>query len=85
MFLHIKAKPGKKENQISVTADGTINVKIKAPANDGKANEELIRFFSEKLKISKSKIKIISGFSSPFKKIEIDAEENSVRKIFGLL
>ena len=85
MFLHIKSKPGKKENQISVIADGTINVKIKAPANDGKANEELIRFFSEKLKISKSKIKIISGFSSPFKKIEIDADENFVRKTFGLL
>lgn len=84
MFLHIKAKPGSRANQISSAGDGTIVVKVKAPAQGGKANEELIRFLSEKLNLPKSKIQIVSGFTSPFKKIEIDAEENDLRTRLGL-
>ena len=67
-------------NQISVASDGTIVIKIKAPAHDGKANDELIKFLSKKLGLSKSKIQIVSGFTSPFKKLEIDADESTVKK-----
>ncbi len=80
MFLHIKAKPGSRVNQISLAADGTIVIKIKAPAHDGKANDGLIKFLSEKLGLPKSKIRIVSGFTAPFKKLEIDADEAAVRK-----
>jgi uncharacterized protein (TIGR00251 family) len=80
MTLHIKAKPGSKGNQIIIADDGTITIKIKAPAQDGKANEELVRFLAEKLGLSKSKINIVSGFSSPFKKLEIEADEGAVRE-----
>ena len=80
MLLVIKAKPGSKANQISVAADGSLVIKIKAPAHDGKANEELIRFLSEKLRLPKSKIQLVSGFTSQFKKLEIDAEESAVIK-----
>ncbi len=80
MQLRIKAKPGSKMNQLMVAGDGSIVVKIKAPAHDGKANDELIKFLSEKLGLPKSKINIVSGFTSPFKKLEIDADESAVRK-----
>lgn len=80
MFLHIKAKPGSKVNQVSVAADGSFIIKIKAPAHDGKANDELIKFLSAKLDLPKSKIQLISGFTSPFKKLEIDADESAVIK-----
>lgn len=81
MFLHIKAKPGSKANQISITGDGTIVIKIKAPAQDGKANDELVKFLSKQLGLPKSKVRIVSGFTAPFKKLEIDAEEWAVKKI----
>ena len=63
--------------------DGTLQVKIKAPAQDGKANEELVRFLSGLLDIPKSKISVVSGHSAPFKKIEILAEEGLVRDILN--
>lgn len=85
MNIFIKAKPGSKINLIGKSADGTITVKIKATASDGRANEELIRFLSEKLDLPKSKIRITSGFASPFKKIEIDGEEKEVKQKLGLL
>lgn len=76
MFLHIKAKPNARQNQVVMLPDGTIQVKIKAPAQDGKANDELVRFIAEKLGIAKSKIRLVSGHTAPFKKLEIDAEED---------
>ncbi len=80
MVLHLKAKPGNKVNQVSVAADGTIVIKIKAPAHDGKANQELIKFLSEKLNLPKSKIQLVSGFATPFKKFEIEADEMQVKQ-----
>ncbi|MDZ4847186.1 MAG: DUF167 domain-containing protein [Chitinophagales bacterium] len=80
MFLHIKAKPGSKMNQISIAADGSFIIKIKAPAHDGKANDELLKFLSTKLGLPKSKIQLVSGFTSPFKKLQIDADESVVIK-----
>jgi uncharacterized protein (TIGR00251 family) len=85
MHLHIKAKPGSKINQVIIAADNIPIIKIKAPARDGEANDELIFFLSEKLGLPKSKIKIASGLSSPFKKIEIDADEAFVKKKLGIL
>lgn len=85
MFIFIKAKPGSKFNHIGKAADGTVTVKIKAPATDGRANDELVRFLAEKLDFKKSGIRIVSGFSSSFKKIEIDCDEKDVKRKLGLL
>jgi uncharacterized protein (TIGR00251 family) len=38
-----------------------LKIKLKSPPVDNEANEELIRYISEKLKISKSNIRIVSG------------------------
>ena len=80
MHIHVKIKPGSKVNSVATDAEGSINIKIKAPAKDGKANDELIRFLSKKLDMPKSSIRILSGFSAPFKKLEIDADEDLVKQ-----
>ena len=67
-------------NHVAIANDGTIVIKIKAPAHDGKANDELVKFLSEKLRLPKSKIKVVSGFNSRFKKLEIEEDEMSVKK-----
>ena len=85
MYIFIKAKPGCKFNHVAKAADGTITVKIKTPATDGKANTELLRFIAEKLDLPRSKIRIVSGLTSSFKKIEIDSEEKEGKRKLGLL
>ena len=80
MHLHIKAKPGSKVNQVMIAGDGSVIVKIKAPPQDGKANEELTRFLAKTLGLAKSNVRILSGFTSAYKKLEIDAEELAVMK-----
>ncbi|HYV93310.1 MAG TPA: DUF167 domain-containing protein [Chitinophagales bacterium] len=80
MILHLRVKAGSKFNQLTKDAEGKWVMKVKAPPVEGQANEELIRFLSEVLKIPKSKISVIAGHTNPFKKIEImSLSEEEVR------
>lgn len=72
MILHLRVKAGSKFNQITKDGEGNWTMKIKASPVDGKANDELVRFLSEILKLSKSKIRIVSGHTNRFKKLVID-------------
>ena len=56
--------------------DGTYKIELKAIPVEGKANEELIRFLSKLLGISKSKIYITSGIRSKNKLVNVDLNEN---------
>ena len=45
LILHIKAVPNSSKNEICGLFDNALKVKIKAPAVENKANEELIKYF----------------------------------------
>ncbi|HLG34687.1 MAG TPA: DUF167 domain-containing protein [Bacteroidia bacterium] len=77
MKLFIRVKPGKKKESIT-RGNNLWLVSINAPATDGKANERLVEFLSEILKIPKSKIVIQKGHTSPFKVLEITLQEEIV-------
>ena len=75
MILQVRVKANSKFNKIEKDLAGNWILKIKAPPVDGKANNELIKFIAEKLSISKSSIKILSGHSSKIKRISIEGVE----------
>lgn len=77
MKLFIRVKPGKKKESISHENNLWL-ISINVPAVDGKANERLVEFLSEVLKIPKSRIEIQKGHSSPFKVLEISEKEELV-------
>ncbi len=72
--ISFKAKITPKSGRHEISGfldDGTIKVKLKAAPEQGKANEELIELLSETFNISRKNIAIISGHTSPLKKILI--------------
>ena len=71
MFLKIKAVPNSSKNQFCGVLDGALKVKIKAPAVENKANEELVKFLSKSLKVPKSCLSIESGNTSKVKIVYI--------------
>lgn len=77
--IAVRVTPRASRNLIKeIQSDGTIRIHITAPAHEGKANEELIKFLSEVLGAPKSHIDIIAGASGRDKLITIldmDAEE----------
>lgn len=76
-YLRIKVIPKSGKNEVvSITEDGdgekSVKIRIAAPPEKGKANNELIKFLSKELNIHKENIFIISGKSTPLKLIRIN-------------
>lgn len=72
ILLKIKAVPNSSKNEICGLLDNALKVKIKAPAVENKANEELVKFFSKLLKVPKSAIVLKSGDTSKLKTLYIN-------------
>lgn len=75
MTLHLKAKPGSRVDRLFYDAAGLLNAKIKAPAQDGKANAYLIEFLAKQIGIAKSGVTLVAGVTNPHKRFEIDVPE----------
>lgn len=69
--LHLKAKPNARRNELLLAADGTLTVRLHAPAQDGKANDCLLRFLAEVLRVPRSSLTLLSGHTAPFKKVDV--------------
>jgi len=69
--LFISARPASSKNAIVGIFDNTLKIKIKAPAVDGVANKELVKFLSKQFKVPKSKIAFISGETQKLKHIRL--------------
>ncbi|GAB3986793.1 hypothetical protein GCM10028807_04960 [Spirosoma daeguense] len=85
MILHLKVKPGSKIDRLFYDASGLLNAKIKAPAQDGKANAYLVDFLAKQLGIPKSNVTIVAGFTNPHKRIEIDVALESYEQFIKKL
>lgn len=72
MKLKVRVIPRSSIKKIETLTDGTIKIKLLGAPVDGKVNEELIKFLSKEMKKKKSQIKIISGFTSREKILEIE-------------
>ena len=62
--LNIQVQPGASRNMITRYTDGILHVKIAAPPVRGKANQELVKFLSKLLGVSKSSVTIEKGVTS---------------------
>ena len=67
--IEIKVKPNSRENKILEQEGNKMKVAVKAPAREGKANQELIKFLSRELK---TRVEIIRGKTSSRKIVRIE-------------
>lgn len=71
--LRVKVVPRSPASAIAGTlADGTLKVKIAAPPERGKANEELCRLLAEHYRVPRSAVSVISGQTSTLKLVRIN-------------
>ncbi len=71
IILRIKAVPNSSKNEICGLIGDALKIKIKAPAVENKANEELVKFLSKLFKVSKTSITFKSGDTSKLKTLYI--------------
>jgi uncharacterized protein len=71
MIVYAKIKPNQKRPGIEEKDDGSLIVRLKSPAKEGKANLELIEVLAKRYGVPKASVRIKSGFSAKTKLIEI--------------
>jgi len=73
MKIQVKVKPSSKTEELSREGDSFI-IKVKEPPKEGKANQAVIKLLAEHFGIPQSRVRILSGFRTRNKLIEV-AEE----------
>ena len=71
MKIEVRVKPGAKKQDIEKQADGTLVVKIKEPAREGRANEAVIQAVAGHFSVPKHSVTILRGHRSRTKLIEV--------------
>jgi uncharacterized protein (TIGR00251 family) len=73
MKIQVKVKPNSRIEELSREGDSFI-VKVKEPPKEGKANQSVIKLLAEHFHVPRSHVRILSGFRSRNKVIEIVEE-----------
>ena len=85
MQIQCLVKPKSKEDQVTVNPDGSLRVKIKALPEDGRANDYLVKYLAVVFDLPQSHIQIVSGFTNSHKRLNIVAEEETIKAILQKL
>jgi len=70
MKIQVKVKPSSRTEELGREGDSFM-VKVKEPPQEGKANRAVIKLLAEHFGVPQSQIKILSGFRSRNKVIEV--------------
>lgn len=69
--LIVQVQPNANQNRVVCFEDGVLHLRIAAPATNNKANQELLKFLSNILGVSRTCLKIEKGITSKRKRIAI--------------
>jgi len=71
MKYTIKVKTNAKENSVLEGPGGELRVLVKAPPQEGRANEAVIEVLASHFKVPKSRVAIVGGFKSKQKIVQV--------------
>ncbi len=69
--LQLRIHPGARKNAITGIHNAALKISLTTPPTDGRANEALIAFLADQLRIPKSRIALITGTTSRSKTLRI--------------
>ena len=86
MLLTLHIQPGAKKTEIAGCHGDALKIRLAAPPVDGKANEALLRFIADTLRVPKSAVTLKSGQTSRRKVLEIaGADSTAARQLAQVL
>ena len=84
-IINLKVIPNAKKTEIIGLLDEALKIKIASPPVDGKANAQIIKFFSNYLDIAKSKLEIVSGEKSKYKQLKVKENFEKFKEILSFI
>jgi uncharacterized protein len=74
-LLSVWVQPGAKSDGIVGVRDGSLKLRLTAPAVDNKANKALVEYVAGLLRLPRRQVSLVSGASCRRKKLRIVSEE----------
>ena len=71
VLVVVHAQPGARESAFAGLHGEAIKVRLAAPAVEGKANKELLRFLAEAFGVPPSAVELLSGAGSRHKRVRV--------------
>jgi hypothetical protein len=82
VLLRVKGKAHAREDRVLGVRAGELVVSVRAPAEKGKANAEIVRVIAKALGVSRDDVALKSGGSSPHKVFQVPlGAAGALRKI----
>lgn len=73
IIIEVRVKPSsRKGQQVQPDLDGSLLVYVREPAQEGKANQAVVKALADYYGVAKSNVQIISGHTSKYKRFLID-------------
>ena len=72
MRLNVSVRPNSKFCEITKVDESTYRVKVDAPATRGEANSRMIELLADYFKVPRYTVRVLKGFKSRRKVIDID-------------
>jgi uncharacterized protein (TIGR00251 family) len=69
--LPVRVHPGARTNAVTGVHDGALKISLTTPPTDGRANDALIAFLAERLRVQRSRISLVSGATSRSKILRV--------------
>lgn len=70
-ILSLRIQPKASRDELAGVQDGRLKIRITAPPVDGEANRHLQAFLAKALKVSKSRVTLVSGETGREKRVRI--------------
>lgn len=84
MKLDVQISANASRNEIVGWVGARLKIKVKAPAVEGKANAELLRFLAERLRVRANQLQILRGETAKLKTIAIEGVDDArLREVLG--
>lgn len=71
--FNVRVQPRASRNEFAGVQNGVLRVRLQAPPVEGAANEALIAFLADELGVARREVRIVSGFGSRNKIVEVDS------------
>ena len=75
MILELHVQPGAPRSEFAGEHGGRLKLRLAAPANDGKANAELVEFLARFFGVPKRSVRIAAGLKSRRKRVVIEGAQ----------
>jgi uncharacterized protein (TIGR00251 family) len=75
--LEIRVQPRSSRNEVVVSEEGRVRVRVTAPPEGGKANKAVIALLSDALGVAKSDIALVKGHTGRDKTLVIEGLDRS--------